>query len=66
MFQAQFMIENPLEITATMKVTMTVKEWEELRDQLENKWPASRLSLAITSLLSEARRVIYAEEKEVL
>ena len=64
--KARFMIESPGEIEATMKITMAVKEWEDLRDQLEQKWPSSRLSSAITSLLSEARRVIYAPEKDAL
>jgi len=64
--KARFMIESPGEIEATMKITMPVKEWEDLRDQLQNHWPSSRLSGAITSLLSEARRVIYADEKDAL
>lgn len=60
--QARFLIENPGEIKATMKITMTVKEWEELRDQLANKWPSSRLSQAITQVLCEARKVYYADQ----
>lgn len=32
--KARFMIENPDEVEATLKITMTVKEWTELRDQL--------------------------------
>jgi hypothetical protein len=59
--KARFMIENPQEIECTMKLTMSVKEWENLRDQLENKWPSSRLHSAIAQVLSEARRVYYAD-----
>lgn len=62
--KARFLIENPGAIEATMKITMTVKEWEELRDQLASKWPSSRLSQAITSVLIDARRVVYADEKD--
>ena len=64
--KARFMIENPDNIEATIKITMTVKEWVELRDQLEHKWPSSRLSDAITSVVIEARKVYYAPEKDVL
>lgn len=64
--KARFMLESPGEVQATMKITMPVKEWEDLRDQLQEKWPSSRLSHAITSMLSEARRVIYAPEKDAL
>jgi len=63
--KTRFMIENPQEIEATMKITMRVKEWEELRDQLNDKDPLWKLSGAITQLLIDARRVIYPEEKEV-
>ncbi len=62
--KVRFMIEEPQEIEATMKITMTVKEWEDLRDQLASKWPSSRLSTCITTLLCDARKVIYADEKD--
>ena len=64
--KARFMLENPQDLEATMKITMTVKEWENLRDQLENKWPSSRLSQAITQVIIEARKVYYADEVEAL
>ena len=60
--RARFMFESPKEIEATMKVTMTMKEWEELRDQLVEKWPSSRLSTCITNLLSAAQRVAYDDK----
>jgi hypothetical protein len=60
------MIENPKEIECTMKITMTMSEWENLRDQLENKWPSSRLSSAITSVLIETRKVYYAKDQDAL
>jgi hypothetical protein len=62
--KARFMLENPEAMEATVKITMTVKEWEDLRDQLVQKWPSSRLSNAITSMLVDARRVVYAPEKD--
>lgn len=64
--KARFMIEKPAEIECTMKITMSMKEWENLRDQLENKWPSSRLQHAITHALSEARKVYYAPDQDAL
>lgn len=60
MMKARYMVERPDEIEMTAKITMTAKEWDELRDQLANKWPASRLSSIITEMLADARRVFYA------
>jgi|GEM_PF-5859864 len=63
--KARFMIEEPREIECTMKITMSMKEWENLRDQLDSKWPSSRLQSAIKQVLSEARKVYYATDKDV-
>lgn len=60
----RFMIEAPDEVEATMKITMTVKEWTELRDQLKNEWPSWKLSLAINQVLTEARKVYYATDMD--
>jgi hypothetical protein len=57
------MIESPGKIEATLKIRMQVSEWEELRDQLTQRWPSSRLSEAITNLLSQARKVFYEEHQ---
>ena len=62
--RARFFIESPDEIEATMKITMSVKEWTELRDQLEQKWPSCRLSSAITNVLIAARKVYYAPDTD--
>ena len=64
--RARFMIENPKEIECTMKITMTVEEWEKLRDQLAERWPSARLSSAITQVLIDARKVYYAKDKDAL
>lgn len=64
--KARFLIEEPGEIQATMKITMPVKEWIELRDQLADKWPSFRLSQAITQVVAAARGVYYADEKDAL
>jgi len=61
--QGRFMMEKPEEMTATVKLTATVKEWEELRDQLTNKWPSSDLSRILTEIIGQARKVIYPTEQ---
>lgn len=59
--KARFIIEEPEKVEFTMKITMSAKEWEELRDQLQEKWPSSRLFQAITSLMSNVRKTHYPE-----
>lgn len=61
--KARFMIENPDEIVATMKITMSVKDWVSLRDQLQNAYPSWMLSRAITDLVTEARKVFHHESE---
>lgn len=58
---ARFMLENPDASLATMKITMTIGEWVELRDQLKSMYPSWKLSSAITQLVTEARKVFHAE-----
>ncbi len=55
----RFMMENPEKLMATMKITASVKEWEELRDQLTRDWPSWQFSNLITDLITQARKVIY-------
>lgn len=62
--KARLMIENPDEVEATIKLTMSLKQWDELRSQLDNKFPSLRLSMVITDLLSQGRRVFYAADPE--
>ena len=38
--RARMMVEKPDEIEMTLKLTMTAKEWDELRVQLETGYPA--------------------------
>ena len=62
--QMRFVIEKPDEAEATMKITMTVREWRELGDQLKNEYPSWRLGSAINRLVSHARKVYYAENED--
>ena len=62
--KARHMVENPDEIEMTAVMTMTMKEWDTLREQLIAHWPSSRLSTVITEMLGDARRVFYATEED--
>lgn len=62
---ARFLAENPDQIVFTMKLTMTAKEWCDLRDDLENgKYTSSQLKWAITDLLSQARKTFYPQKED--
>lgn len=56
--------ENPGEIVYTIVLTTTAKEWEKLREQLNNDYPAFQLKSAITDVLAQARKIYWAEDKE--
>lgn len=59
---ARFMIEKPEDIECTMKITMTVREWVALRDELKSSYPSWKLSHAIDSLVTDARKTYYPPE----
>ena len=61
--EARMMLEKPEGIEATMKITMSIAEWTELRDQLTKFYPSWRLSNMITDLLTQTRKIVYEERK---
>ena len=62
--QARFKLENPKAIEATLTLTLTLEQWERLREQLEYNWPGSDLRNVITDLLAQARKVYWPNEEE--
>ena len=70
--KSTFMIEEPKKIDATMKTTMTIEAWENLRNQLRevgnvySTFPTNVFIAQINDLLLQARKVFYPtiEEKE--
>lgn len=62
--KTHLMVENPGEVEMTMKITMKVRDWEKLREQLANDWPAWDLSRNITDLLGQARKIFYPTQPE--
>lgn len=59
--RARLKIEKPEDIEATITMTMTLQEWELLRDQLKQAHPSWRLASVIDDLLSQGRKVFWAE-----
>lgn len=49
------------EIMVEMKISMTVKEWRELREQLPSKWPSWKLGNAISEAARELETT-YSDE----
>jgi hypothetical protein len=62
MMRARIMVENPDEIEMTLKLTMSIKDWCQLRDDLSKAYPAWKLSHAITEMLSRARKVFHTPD----
>lgn len=54
-------IESPDEVEVTLTITMTAKQWCEIRDQLADKWPSWQLSSMITKTLAQVRRIIWED-----
>jgi hypothetical protein len=61
-----FAAQSPNEIEFTLKITMPMKDWCALRDQLPEKWPSSRISLAVNRVITESQNVFYAPEQDAL
>ena len=61
-FDAHMMVERPGDIVMTLKLSMSMTEWEELREQLAGGHPAWKLSAAISDMLAAARKIYFAAE----
>lgn len=53
MLIGRFEITDPDEVECSIKIRMKLKEWKELRDQLDHKWPAAELTRAINKMLDK-------------
>ncbi len=47
-----------------LTITMGLKSWKELRNQLINEWPSSDLSRDIANLVGQAEKHFYLEKEE--
>jgi hypothetical protein len=63
MLTATFRLSEPDKMSATMQITMTVKEWKELRALISDEYPGWQLNGAITDLIHQAEKVFFSEHK---
>jgi hypothetical protein len=56
-------INDPDSIEFTLTVTMPLREWKRLREQLKHEYPAFKLSDAISEMVKQAS-IYYSEDKE--
>lgn len=60
---ARFQVTEPDKIEVTMVLTMTVKQWKDLRDTLKDEWPAADLSMKISDLVNQVDKHFYPEAR---
>ena len=55
---ATYAIQQPGKIEVTMEMTMSLRHWKELSDQLSAAWPSSDLDRAICELVQKMNRKV--------
>ncbi len=50
---------EPDTIKMELTMSMSLKDWKALREQLVREWPSSSLSLEITDMVSQAEKWFY-------
>lgn len=58
--RAVFEIRNPDAVEASVTVTMTIKQWRELRGQMGNAWPSWDFARVIGDVIRKAEQQFYA------
>ena len=59
--RGEFLLTDPDSAEATMTLTMTLREWKELRQQLTTDYPAWRFGEAICSLVQHAHAKFHEQ-----
>lgn len=57
MIKGKFYMDKPEEMDCTIVITMPLKDWESLREGIQDKYPSSQLKRIITDLVSAAGKV---------
>lgn len=62
MIEASFKLADPNEVRATLSVTMTLRDWSKLDDQIGGtSWPAWDFKMKIREMIREAERHFHAQ-----
>ena len=62
--RSSFTVENPDKIEFTLTMTMPLKDWKELQDQLKHEWPSIHLTSQINSMIFQAINTFVPEPLE--
>lgn len=61
--RSTFTVNKPDEVEMTLKITMPLKEWKNLKDQLCEKWPSSKLGITISNVIYKAELNVYDNQE---
>jgi len=56
-------VSNPDDIEFTMRLTMNLKKWKELREQLQDSCPSWELSMKISDIIHQAEESFFTVEE---
>lgn len=56
-------VENPEKVSVTLKVTMTIEEWQQLRSQLDIASPSWKLAAAIRDLVVHVEQQFISHQE---
>ena len=51
-----YKLADPMNAEATMAITMKLKEWEDLKKEIADKYPGWQLREAITKVIEKAKK----------
>lgn len=60
--KGDFGLENVDTVQATMTITMSLKEWKELRATIGERWPGWKFASFITQIVNKAEKEYFERE----
>lgn len=58
-------LQNQEDMELTLSITMTIKEWEDLKKELPERWPHWKIGSAITDAVLKIGTTVNEEIKQV-
>ena len=59
-----FGMDNPGKMDCTLRITMSLADWQSLGKQLPGEYPSWKIASAITDLVIKAGESFYAKEEK--